>query len=283
MTSTLSVDPANAEQARAWDGDEGTYWAEHAELFDEALRSYRTRFLTATAVGAGQRVLDIGCGTGETTREAARRAVGGRALGVDLSAPMLRVARRRAAAEHLDHAAFLQADAQRHPFPAQSFDVAISRTGTMFFGDPVAAFRNIARALRPGGRLVQLVWQAPTRNEWFGAFTHALAAGRTLPTPPPEAPGPFSLADPDRTRALLAEAGFTDPGFEALQAPMCFGPDADRAYDFVRGLLGWMLDDLDDTHRDRALAALRATVETHEGPDGVAYASATWLVTATAV
>jgi ubiquinone/menaquinone biosynthesis C-methylase UbiE len=81
-----------------------------------------------------------------------------------------------------------QADAQVHSFPAQAFDVAVSRIGTMFFGNPVAAFRNIARVLRPGGSLVQLVWQPPLLNEWIGAFTHALAAGLPLPTPPPDAP-----------------------------------------------------------------------------------------------
>ncbi|WP_416986032.1 class I SAM-dependent methyltransferase [Streptomyces sp. T028] len=282
MTSAPDVDPANDEQARAWDGDEGAYWAEHADQFDRALRSYRTRFLEASAVGAGQRVLDVGCGTGETTREAARRALAGEALGVDLSASMLQMARLRAGEEHLDNAAFLQADAQTHRFTSEAFDVAISRTGTMFFGDPVAAFRNIARALRPGGRFVQLVWQAPPRNEWFGAFTKAMAAGRVLPTPPPDAPGPFSLADPQRTRTLLARAGFAGPSVESLQGPMYFGPDTDRAYRFVLGLLGWMLDGLDHSARDTALADLRETIEAHEGPQGVEYASATWLVTATA-
>lgn len=280
MTSTLQVHPSNAEQVRAWDGEEGAYWAEHADRFDRALRGYREQFWGAAAVGPTSRVLDIGCGTGETTREAARRAGGGHALGVDLSAAMLQVARQRATAEHRDNAEFAQADAQVHPFPTQAFDVAISRTGTMFFGDPAAAFRNIARALRPGGRLVQLVWQPPPRNEWIGAFTHALAAGRTLPTPPPDAPGPFSLADPARMRALLVGAGFTDPGFQALEAPMRFGSNADDAFRFVIGLLGWMLEGLDDTHRARAQADLRTSIEAHTRPQGVFYPSATWLVTA---
>lgn len=279
MTRTLQIAPSNAEQARAWDGEEGAYWAEHADQFDLALRGYQARFLDAAAISPADRVLDIGCGTGEITREAARRATAGRALGVDLSSAMLLVARRRSAAEGLTHAEFEQADAQIHPFPTAEFDLAVSRTGTMFFTDPVAAFRNIARAVRPGGRLVQLVWQPPPRNDWFLALTTAMAAGRTLPTPPPEAPGPFSLSDPDRVRRLLTGTGFAEPDIEPLTAPMHFGANADDAYRFVTGLLGWMLTELDGSSHEQALADLRATLRTHETPDGVLYSSATWLIT----
>ncbi|MFI6005450.1 class I SAM-dependent methyltransferase [Streptomyces sp. NPDC051366] len=281
MTRMLQVAPSNAEQARAWDGDEGAYWAEHADRFDLAMRGYRARFLEAAAIGPADHVLDIGCGSGEITCEAARRATAGRALGVDLSAAMLRVARRRAAAEGLEHAEFEQADAQIHPFPAEEFDLAVSRTGTMFFADRVAAFRNIARALRPGGRTVQLVWQPPPRNEWFLALTTAMAAGRDLPAPPPAAPGPFSLSDPDRVRRLLTGAGFAEATFEPLTARMYFGADTDDAYRFVSGMLGWMLTDLDDTSRERALADLHTTLRAHGTPDGVLFPSAAWLITAT--
>ena len=281
MTSTVQVDPSNAEQARAWDGEEGGYWAEHADQFDLALRGYRTRFLAAADISASDQVLDIGCGTGETTRDAARRASSGRALGVDLSAAMLRVARQRAAAEALHNAAFVQADAQVHPFPAAAFDVAVSRTGTMFFADPVAAFRNICGALRPGGHLVQLVWQLPAGNEWFLSFTQALAAGRPLPTPAPDAPGPFSLADPDRVRAVLGAADFTDIQLEPHSEAMWFGEDADTAQRFTLGMLGWMLDGLDDESRRRAVDNLTATLTAHDTGHGVLYASATWTIRAT--
>jgi SAM-dependent methyltransferase len=281
MTRTLHIDPANADQARAWDGGEGEYWAQEADQFDRALRGYRTRFLDAAAIEATDQVLDIGCGTGETTRDAARRAGAGHAVGLDLSGEMLRVARQRAAAELLPNAVFEQADAQVHSLPEGCFDVAISRTGTMFFADPLAAFRNIARALRPGGRFVQLVWQPPTRNEWFTAFTTALAAGRELPMPPPEAPGPFALADPDRISGVLTDAGFHTPHIEGLTAPMHFGADPDTAQRFVTGLLGWLLAGLDANGRARALADLRASLDAHRTPEGVLYTSATWLITTT--
>src|SRR5207245_488651 len=113
--------PANAGQARAWDGDEGAYWAQHAERFDKAVAAYHERFLAAAAIGRTDRVLDIGCGTGQTTRDAAQAAADGRALGVDLSGQMIGLARRLAAGQGIANARFEQADAQIHPFPAASF------------------------------------------------------------------------------------------------------------------------------------------------------------------
>ena len=279
-TDTLRIHPSNAAQARAWDGDEGAYWAEHADRFDASVGRYHEGFLDAAAPAGADRVLDVGCGTGLTTRDAARRAPGGTALGVDLSGRMIALARRRAEEEGLAHAAFLQADAQVHPFAPGAFDLAISRTGAMFFGDPVAAFGNIARALRPGGRLVLLVWQQAARNEWFRALTTALTGGRGLPAPPPDAPSPFSLAEPERVRALLTAARFTAPVLEAREEPMRFGASAEDAFPFVVGLLGWMLQGLDDDARRGALDALRTSLAEHETPEGVLYGSRAWLVTA---
>lgn len=277
----LQVAPANAEQARAWDGDEGAYWAGHAERFDKAVAAYHQRLLAAAVFGRTDRVLDIGCGTGQTTRDAARAAADGVALGVDLSGQMIALARRLATGHGIANASFEQADAQIHPFPAASFDVAISRTGTMFFADPAAAFANIARALRPGGRLALLVWQGPEANEWIGELGGALAAGRGLPAPRTGAPGPFGQAEPDAARAVLAAAGFAHIEFEGLREPMWFGSDAGDAQAFVLGLLGWMLAGLDGNQRARALASLRATLTAHETGHGVLYQSATWLIRAT--
>jgi SAM-dependent methyltransferase len=280
ITSSLQVDPSNAEMAKAWDGDEGSYWAAHAGHFDRAVAAYHEKFLDVAAIGPGEQVLDIGCGTGQTTRDAARRASSGGALGVDLSSQMIALARRLAAAEGLGNARFEQADAQIYPFGEGSFDVAISRTGAMFFGNPHAAFGNIARALRGGGRLALLSWQPAPANEWVAEFTAALAAGRDLPAPAPGSPGPFALADPDRVRQLLAGTGFTDIEADPVQAPMWFGADADDGYALVLGLLGWMLEGLDDGRRTQALGALWATVAAHQTTAGVVYDSAAWLVRA---
>lgn len=280
QSSMMLVDPSNAEQARAWDGNEGAYWAVNARRFDEAVASYHRPFLDAAGIAAAERVLDIGCGTGQTTRDAARLASSGRALGVDLSAQMITLARQIAEAEGVANVQFEQADAQVYPFEAAAFDVAISRTGAMFFGDPLAAFRNIAQALCPGGRLTLLAWQALPRNEWIWELTTALAAGRELPAPPPEAPGPFSLADPARVRGTLTAAGFVEIQLQNLSAPMYFGPNAEDAYSFVLGLMSWMLEGLDEAGHGRALGALRATLAAHDTGHGVAYDSAAWIITA---
>ena len=279
-TSALRVDSSNRDQLRAWDGDEGAYWADHADYFDRSVAAYHRRLLDQAAIDTQDHVLDVGCGTGETTRDAARAASAGSALGVDLSSRMLDHARRRAAEEGLANATFAQADAQVHAFEPASFDVAISRTSAMFFGDHVAAFRNVGSALRPGGRLLLVTWQALAGNEWLREISGALSAGRDLPAPPPDA-GPFALSDPDRVRSLLTEAGFTGIRLDAMSAGLWFGNDADDAHQFALGLLAWMLEGLDAAGRTRAIDALHATMAAHTTPDGVVFESAAWIVEAT--
>ena len=280
-TNAVPVDSSNIDQLRAWDGGEGEYWADNAEYFDRSVAGYHERLFAVAAIGERDRVLDVGCGTGQTTRDAARAASAGSALGVDLSSRMLDCARRRAGEENVSNVTFAQADAQIHPFEAGAYDVAISRTGAMFFGDPAAAFNNIGRALRPGGRLVLVTWQPLPGTEWIREISGALAAGRVLPTPSPGAPGPFSLSEPDRVRALLTSAGFADVELEGATASMWFGNDADDGHRFVLGLMGWMLEGLDAAGRARAIDALHATMAAHETPDGVLFESAAWTTRAT--
>jgi SAM-dependent methyltransferase len=279
-TNSVPVDPSNREQLAAWDGNEGAYWAAHAEYFDRSVADYHRRLFDAATITASERVLDVGCGTGQTTCDAARSASAGSALGVDLSSRMLDYARQRAAAEGVANAAFLHADAQIHEFSRADFHVAISRTGAMFFGDPRAAFTNIGRSLAPGGRLILVVWQPLAANEWIREIAGALAAGRDQPAPPPDAPGPFSLSDSERVRSVLSSAGFTGINLEAAEAPMWFGTDPDDAQRFIIGLVGWMLEGLDETGRRRALDDLRTTVAAHTTSDGVVFGSAAWIIRA---
>jgi SAM-dependent methyltransferase len=273
---------ANAEQAAAWDGEEGDRWTEHEERYNATMRRHGRRLLESARIAADSRVLDIGCGCGESTRDAARIAVSGGALGVDLSGRMLKRARERARAEGVANATFVQADAQVHPFEAEAFDLAISRFGAMFFEDRVAAYRNIGRALRPGGRLAILAWQELRKNGWIVALREALAVGRVLPEPPAGAPGPFGLADPDLTRRILAEAGFEDVSLTEIREPMWLGESADAAFGYIRtmGMTHGMLRDLDAAAQAQALAALQATLRAHETGQGVLFDSAAWLIEA---
>ncbi|MBB5158492.1 class I SAM-dependent methyltransferase [Saccharopolyspora phatthalungensis] len=274
------VDPSNADQLRAWDGDQGEYWTARAERFNEGVAGYHDQFLAAAAIHDTANVLDIGCGSGQTTRDAARCATAGTALGVDLSSRMIELARGLAERERVANATFHQADAQVYPFPDRYFDVVISRHGAMFFGDPVAAFTNIARATRPGGRVILLTWQAFERNEWMSSFRTALAAGRELPHPPPRGPGPSSLSDPDQVLELLTSAGLGDVRLKSLTEPMYFGRDVDDACQFIAGQFAWMLDGLEAGTRQRALDNLRASMTDHQTDRGVLYDSAAWLIEA---
>jgi ubiquinone/menaquinone biosynthesis C-methylase UbiE len=162
--NNVRVDPSNEEQLRAWDGDEGSYWAANADHYDRSVQVHHHRLLAAGRIGSTDRVLDVGCGTGQLTRDAGRIASNGSALGVDLSAAMLEVARARAVQEQLANVAFEQCDAQIHLFPSAAFDLIVSRSGAMFFGDPGVAFANLDRALAPGGRMVLLAWQPLSHN-----------------------------------------------------------------------------------------------------------------------
>ena len=274
---------ANVEMAAAWDGEEGEDWARNAEHHDRVVTCHHAVLLTAAAIEPDHHVLDVGCGNGQTTLDAARAATSGDALGVDLSGPMLRTAVDRAKAAGITNVQFEQADAQVHQFERNAFDVVLSRFGAMFFGDPMAAFTNLYGATRGGGRLAILAWQPLDRNEWLLKLRGALAAGRELPTPPPGAPGPFGLADRDAVCELLTNSGYREAELTSVEEPMRLGATADEALDFARGtaIVRGLLADLDAEGKARALDELESMVRSYEGSDGVALASAAWLITAT--
>jgi SAM-dependent methyltransferase len=273
---------ANVEMAAAWDGPEGEHWAENADRYEATGHRLWQSLLRAVPIGPEDAVLDIGCGTGRSTRDVARIASNGSVLGVDLSARMLERARAAARAEGLTNVRFEQGDAQVHPFPDAAFDLAISAFGAMFFADPVAAFANVARALRPHGRLALLAWRELRHNEWLAAIRDALSVGRALPTPPAGAPGPFGLADRQHAATVLAAAGFADVTFDQVDEPIRLGEDADDAFSFVAtlGITRGLTQDLDEAGRAAALGALHATLVDHDGDDGVLFGGSAWLVRA---
>jgi SAM-dependent methyltransferase len=272
------MEPAvNTAQAAAWNGPEGEHWAGHHTPDGAANTELTTALLAAATITDASRILDIGCGTGETTRLAAGRAPHGHALGVDLSAVMLARARTETTAPNVT---FEQGDTQVHPFPTHAFDVAISRFGIMFFTDPVAAFANIRRALRPGGTLAFVTPRAATANTWWVAPMAALRdASAAAELPDSEM---FSLADPQRTTAILTAARLTNIHLQPLDVPMDFGADAHEAADFylgsgpVRALL--------ERHPTLTPAAAHDivvdAVRPFQSPSGVRIPGAHWLVTA---
>lgn len=273
---------ANTEMAAAWDGADGDDWSRDWERYDRSLAGYHQRLLEAAAFAADDRVLDIGCGNGQSTLDAARAASSGSALGVDLSSKMLARARERAAEAGLSNVSFEQADAQVHPFAPASADIAVSRFGSMFFGDPVAAFANIGAAVQAGGRLVLLVWQSSGRQGWLRTLFDALALGRELPVPPADAPGPFGLGDPDRTRSILTSAGFVDVDLTGIDGDFRIGDDVEDSYEFVKsmGMTRGLLSGVTDAERESALDTLRSVIAENTDADGTHFESAAWLVTA---
>ncbi|MBO0707851.1 MAG: alpha/beta fold hydrolase [Candidatus Dormibacteraeota bacterium] len=250
-----------------------------AHVFEAEARAHDERFRLATGVRPRDRVLDIGCGTGGSAREAARVATGGSVVGVDISAVAIEEARRLSEAEGLQNVRYLHADAQVHAFEAAHFDLCISRFGVMFFADPVAAFTNLRRALRPDGRLVLLVWQTRDRNQGDEAIRQAL--GAPLPASVPGG-DPFSLGDPQVAKGILAAAGFAGVVFEDVHEPVSYGPDAATAYDFVLGLRDTreLLAALPPAARDHARDRLRALLAAHQTGNGVLFDARTWIITA---
>jgi SAM-dependent methyltransferase len=248
----------------------------HAERHDAELRLHNVRLRAAAGVRPGESVLDVGCGAGQTTREAGRAAAPGHVLGVDMSAPAIERARELTAAEGLDNVAYELADAQIHPLAAERYDVAISRFGAMFFADPAAAFANIARGLRPGARLALLVWQARERNEWTLEIDAALGVD-------PDDDGPFSLGDPDATTRVLERAGFVEIRFSDVHEPVFYGPDVAAALEFVHGFRSTVeaLANLEAAEAARAEQRLHETLVAHvRGDDGVVFDSRAWIVSA---
>ena len=244
--------------------------------YDAELRLHDEVLRRACGVQPHEQVLDIGCGLGQTTCEAARLARAGSALGVDISGSAIGRARELARAQGVPNVTFERADAQVHRFRQERFDLAMSRFGTMFFQDPVVAFANVGRALRPAGRLVMMVWQADERNEWEVAIRQSLEAAGS------EGLGAFSLADPPTVTGILEAAGFAGVTLTDVCEPVYYGPDVAAALDWVRGFACTreVLSRLDPAAAAGTLGRLREMLAGHLSDDGVWFDSRAWIVTA---
>ncbi len=278
----MSIEVVNTEQAAAWDGHEGDVWTEQADRYDRASRRIWQHFVGRKLIGRSRCVVDLGCGTGGPTRDVARLACEGEVTGIDLSTRMLALARKRSAAEGLANVTFVRGDAQVFPFEPESFDVAMSSFGSMFFNDPVAAFTNIGGALRPSGTLALLAWRRLEDNEWMMSLRGALAVGRQLPVPPANAPTPFALAEPERVHTILWSAGFDDVELEPIDELVDLGSDASDAMEFAKtmGIVEGLTDGLDPETGAKAMSNLADLFVERETSDGVLLSSGAWLITA---
>jgi SAM-dependent methyltransferase len=278
-------DILHAEQVSYWSGEGGEMWLQREARIDTAVGALGAQAIAAAAPAAGETVLDVGCGTGSTTRVLARAvAPSGTVLGLDLSAAMAAEAARRAAAEGLGNLRFVAADASSFSFEPASFDLLFSRFGVMFFGDPPAAFAHLRGALKRGGRITFLCWRPFKENAWaFVPFMAAAPLVPPLPRPGPEDPGPFAFGDPDRVRRILAAAGFGDVRIDPVDAPMPLsdnGLDAAVVQAIGVGPLARLLRGATPELQARASDAVRTALAPHLVDGVVSLPAAGWIVKA---
>jgi SAM-dependent methyltransferase len=278
----------NAAQAQRWNGASGSYWIEHRERHLAEHQNLTPRLLDGAAIAPGERVLDVGCGCGDTTILAARAVSGsrrgmldgtGRAVGLDLSAPMLAVARHLAAQAGVANARFVRADAQICPLRPATMDVVISNFGVMFFDDPMAAFTHLATAVRPNGRLAFLCWQDDTKNEVFAIPLNAFGAHTRLPEPSVD----DLFVDPQRITRLLSATGWQDVAVAAVDEPAWMGSDVDDVMRYVRGMpmIRILMANLGDPALcEKVLMNVSDQYSAYQQHDGVWVHAAAWLVTA---
>jgi SAM-dependent methyltransferase len=284
-----AVAAANDAQVDYWNTTAGETWARHQQQLDRQLEILGLEAMRVLAPATGERILDIGCGCGETTLElAAHVGPSGAVVGVDISEPMLEVARRRDPPAGVARPAFRNLDAQTADLRAAdlgraAFDGAFSRFGVMFFADPTAAFANIRAALKPGGRLAFVCWRPFQDNPWMRE-PMAAAAPLLPPLPPvdPIAPGPFAFADDGRVRGILADAGFGSITVEPFDARIG-GSSVEETVNLTLrvGPLGRILREMPQM-ADAVVGAVRAAIQPHDTPGGVLMPAAVWIVSARA-
>jgi SAM-dependent methyltransferase len=272
-------------QFEVWNDTVGGAWSANADHYDAMLEPFGDAAIRALAVGPHERVLDVGCGTGATTVRLAGAAAS--VVGVDLSAPMLAIARQRAAAASATNVEFVQSDLEAAP-PDATFDIAFSRFGVMFFGDPVRAFTHVRAVLVDGGRLGFVCFQAPLANPFIVVPVMAAAAHLPVGAPPgPGEPSPFSFADPDRVTSVLAAAGFSSISIEPGPASVTLGP-ADEIDQVARRVLEQNptvaagLAMVTPDVQAAAVAATASALSEHIADGNITLAAGTWVVTATA-
>lgn len=274
---------ANAEQITLWNSSSARGWIEAQEVLDRVLEPFEREIVDAVAARRARHVLDVGCGTGATTLAVAQLlGARGTAVGVDISEPMIALAKQRAAKENAP-AAFIVADAQTRAFDPASFDMIVSRFGVMFFDDPVGAFTNLRRAAAPEADLHCIVWRGPADNPFM--TTAERAAAPFLPEMPPrrpDEPGQFGFADRARVQSILEKSGWSEIDIRPLDVA-CTLPERELVGYLTRlGPLARLLPQLDEPTRSRIIETVRAAFDPFVHGKEVRFAAACWTVAARA-
>ena len=267
------------EQAKLWKGSAGCAWVEAQALLDRTLQPFEDVLIEAVAASGAQRVLDVGCGTGSTTRAIARLpGPKHHSVGIDISEQMIDAARMLADQEGVP-AKFICADAQTHAFAPASFDLIVSRFGVMFFNDPVQAFANLRHAASDDAQLCCIVWRGPADNPFMTAAERAAAP--LLPNLPPRVPnaaGQFGFADAQRVRSILAGAGWTDLDIQPIDLPCTLPENELTRYGTRFGPVGVALRDADEQTRAQVAAAVRAAFDPFVHADEVRFTGCCWMI-----
>jgi ubiquinone/menaquinone biosynthesis C-methylase UbiE len=266
----------NDEQTALWNGRAGRAWADQQEVLDQLFKPFEDRLVEKVRAASAQRVLDVGCGTGSTTLAVARCAKG-HCTGVDISDPLIAIARARAQRD--EPASFIRADAQTHTFEPASFDMIISRFGVMFFDNPVVAFANLRRAAMDDAKLRCIAWRSAAENPFM--TTAERAAARLLPNIParrPDAPGQFSFADQHQVASILQESGWAEIDIRPIDVD-CSLPEKELVGYFTRlGPIGLILEEADERTRTHVIATVRAAFEPYVHGTEVRFTAACWMV-----
>ncbi len=280
---------SNDEIIEAWDGVLFDRFVEFRDVLVEGLGAHGEVALSEYPPLPGERVVDIGCGFGDTAQRIAGM-VGpeGSVLGIDAAPRFVETSREEAEAAGVENVSFEVCDPEDGL--EGEFDMAFSRMGTMFFANPVMALRNIRGALRPGGRLCMVVWRAKHENPWMGRSEEVVEqfVEATEETDEPTCgPGPFAMANADTVTGMLVSAGYTDIALRRSDQPMRLGDTLDDAIALAMGIgpaaeVIRLAGDEADELRPKIEAALRELVEGFDTPDGPVAPASTWIVTATA-
>jgi SAM-dependent methyltransferase len=283
-----SVAPTNREAAEAWSGPLFDRFVQYRDLVADGLGAHGEKAMEAHSPRSGDRVLDVGCGFGDTTqRLAALVGRDGEAVGLDVSEPFIELARREA--EGVENVRFACADLQVAELEG-GFDYAFSRMGVMFFANPVQAFRNIREAMTPAGTFCAVVWRRKLDNDWMHRAERVVEEYLDHPEESDEptcGPGPFSMADADTVSEQLQIAGFEQISLRRCDLPIKIGADLDHAVEFnmALGPAGEVLrlwGDRVEEIRPKIARELREALAEFDGPDGVIAPASTWIVGATA-